>query len=135
MSSGRRVVLASNNPGKLREIKAIFRDLDFELAPQSDFNVPGVAETGDSFVANALFGADQDRLVGDVFALPCGQAMAVEGRAGTPRIVPDGVMTPAFLQPPDRKLAVGQHELRLDGQSIRLYCPVAKLDTALEISF
>lgn len=57
MSSGRRVVLASNNPGKLREIKAIFRDLDFELAPQSDFNVPGVAETGDSFLANALLKA------------------------------------------------------------------------------
>lgn len=57
MSSRRRAVLASNNPGKLREIREIFRDLDFELMSQSDFNVPEVAETGGSFVDNALLKA------------------------------------------------------------------------------
>ena len=57
MSSRQRVVLASNNPGKLREIKAIFRDLNFDLVPQSEFNVPDVAETGNSFIANALLKA------------------------------------------------------------------------------
>lgn len=55
--SRQRVVLASSNPGKLREIREIFRDLDFDLVSQSDFNVPDVAETGDSFTANALLKA------------------------------------------------------------------------------
>ena len=52
-----KVVLASNNQGKLREIREIFRDTDFDLVSQSEFNVPEVAETGNSFVANALIKA------------------------------------------------------------------------------
>lgn len=54
---GRRVVLASGNPGKLREIGAILAHLDMELVPQSDYAVPEAAETGLTFVENALIKA------------------------------------------------------------------------------
>ncbi|MDM8562769.1 RdgB/HAM1 family non-canonical purine NTP pyrophosphatase [Candidatus Marithioploca araucensis] len=51
------IVLASGNPGKLREFAQILQSFDFEVVPQSQFNVPDVPETGLSFVENALIKA------------------------------------------------------------------------------
>jgi len=54
----REYVLASDNPGKLREMAAMFEPLGFIVHPQSDFQVPpGVAETGSTFIENALIKA------------------------------------------------------------------------------
>jgi len=54
----REYVLASDNPGKLREMAAMFEPLGFAVHPQSDFQVPpGVAETGSTFIENALIKA------------------------------------------------------------------------------
>lgn len=55
--TARRVLLASGNPGKLREIEEILRELDVEISPQSEFNIGSVAETGLTFVENALIKA------------------------------------------------------------------------------
>ncbi len=49
-----KVVLASGNPGKLKEMGALLSGLDIELCPQSLFAVPDVEETGQSFVENAI---------------------------------------------------------------------------------
>ncbi len=51
------VVLASNNPGKLREFAALFEPLAIELLPQADFNIPAAEETGLTFIENALLKA------------------------------------------------------------------------------
>ena len=51
-------VLASDNAGKLREMVAMFEPLGFIVHLQSDFQVPpGVAETGSTFIENALIKA------------------------------------------------------------------------------
>jgi XTP/dITP diphosphohydrolase len=52
-----KLVLASGNPGKLRELSALLDDLGHELLPQSDFNVPEAEETGTTFVENAIIKA------------------------------------------------------------------------------
>lgn len=52
-----KVVLASGNPGKVREIADIFAGLDIQLVPQSEFNIESPAETGTTFVENALLKA------------------------------------------------------------------------------
>ena len=52
-----RIVLASGNQGKLRELQAVLGSEAVELLPQSDFDVSSVAETGLSFVENALIKA------------------------------------------------------------------------------
>lgn len=57
MLSHRTVVLASNNPGKIREINTLLSDTGIEVISQSEFNVPDVAETGFSFIENALIKA------------------------------------------------------------------------------
>jgi XTP/dITP diphosphohydrolase len=53
----KRLVLASGNPGKLRELSAILADLGFDLHPQSEFGVEEVPETGTTFVENAIIKA------------------------------------------------------------------------------
>ncbi len=57
MSSKKQIVLASGNQGKLRELQAVLGNDAVELLPQSQFNVSSVAETGLSFVENALIKA------------------------------------------------------------------------------
>lgn len=51
------VVLASGNAGKLRELSRILEPLHMHLRSQGEFDVPEVAETGLSFVENALIKA------------------------------------------------------------------------------
>ena len=51
------LVLASGNKGKLRELKALLEPFDFELHTQAEFEVPDVAETGTTFVENAIIKA------------------------------------------------------------------------------
>ena len=49
-----KLVLASNNQGKLAELQALFADLDLELIPQSRLGVGEADEPFRTFVENAL---------------------------------------------------------------------------------
>jgi XTP/dITP diphosphohydrolase len=51
------VVLASGNPGKLRELGEVLAPLGVTLHPQSRYDVSDVEETGLSFVENAIIKA------------------------------------------------------------------------------
>lgn len=53
----KRIVLASANPGKVREINQLLAGLGLSVVPQSELNVPEAEETGLSFVENALLKA------------------------------------------------------------------------------
>ena len=52
-----RIVLASRNAGKLRELEALFAPLDLSLESQDDHGVPSPAEDGLTFIENALIKA------------------------------------------------------------------------------
>ena len=47
-------VVASGNPGKLREITAVLQSLGIIVQPQSNWNVPEAEETATTFIENAL---------------------------------------------------------------------------------
>jgi XTP/dITP diphosphohydrolase len=49
-----KIVIASNNPGKLRELSALLRPLGIEAVPQSDFNIGEAEEPHTTFLENAL---------------------------------------------------------------------------------
>ena len=49
-----KIVLASNNRGKLAELHALFAPLGFELIAQGELNIPEAAEPFRTFVENAL---------------------------------------------------------------------------------
>ena len=52
-----RIVLASNNAGKVREFNQLLAGSDFEVLPQSEFGVIEAEETGLTFVENAILKA------------------------------------------------------------------------------
>jgi len=52
-----KIVLASGNAGKVREINRLFAGTGIEVLPQSEFNVPEIPETGTTFVENAIIKA------------------------------------------------------------------------------
>jgi XTP/dITP diphosphohydrolase len=51
------IVLASSNPGKVREINQLLADLDLHVQPQSEYDVEDAEETGLTFVENAILKA------------------------------------------------------------------------------
>ena len=55
--SDSRIILASKNAGKVREIDAILSGLNLQVISQSGFDVPDIAETGLTFIENALLKA------------------------------------------------------------------------------
>jgi XTP/dITP diphosphohydrolase len=57
MDRAHRVILASNNTGKLREIGEMLTGLHLEVLLQSQFAVPEVEETGLTYVENAILKA------------------------------------------------------------------------------
>ncbi|MBS0288907.1 MAG: RdgB/HAM1 family non-canonical purine NTP pyrophosphatase [Proteobacteria bacterium] len=52
-----KIVLATENQGKLKEIQSFLQNLPITLLSQAEFEVPPIAETGLTFVENALIKA------------------------------------------------------------------------------
>ena len=52
-----KIVLASSNKGKLKELSQLFAEFDTEVVPQSKFNIIDAEETGLTFVENAIIKA------------------------------------------------------------------------------
>ena len=81
-----RLVLATGNAGKLREMRAILAPWRVEVLPQSDFTAASAAETGLSFVENAILKA---RFAAEVSGLPAiadDSGLEVDALGGAPGI-------------------------------------------------
>ncbi len=90
----KRLVLASNNPGKLRELGALLSDFDYEPVPQAEFGVPEVAETGTTFVENAIIKARHAAAHTGLPALADDSGIVVDALGGAP-----GVYSARFAGP------------------------------------
>jgi len=82
----KKVVLASSNPGKLRELGELLAPLDITLAPQSDFGVRDVEETGKTFVENAILKARHAAAASGLPAIGDDSGLAVDCLDGAPGI-------------------------------------------------
>jgi len=82
----KRLVLASGNPGKLRELARILDDLGYDLHPQSEFDVPEVAETGTTFVENAIIKARHAAAHTGLPALADDSGIEVDALDGAPGV-------------------------------------------------
>lgn len=81
-----KIVLASGNSGKLREIQAVLDQQRFELVKQSEFNVSGVAETGTTFVENAIIKARHAAQQTGLPALADDSGIEVDALSGAPGV-------------------------------------------------
>jgi XTP/dITP diphosphohydrolase len=81
-----KIVLASGNKGKVAELARLLSPLDFDVLPQSEFNVPEVAETGTTFVENAIIKARHAALVTGLPAIADDSGLAVDALDGAPGV-------------------------------------------------
>jgi XTP/dITP diphosphohydrolase len=85
-SFSRRVVIATGNPGKLREIRAILAGHGLEVVAQSEFGIQPPVEDGDSYVANALIKARNAASVTGLPAIADDSGLEVDALGGRPGI-------------------------------------------------
>ena len=81
-----RAVLASANPGKLREFAALLAPFAVQLIPQAELGVRPAAETGTTFVQNALLKAHHAARHARLPALADDSGLEVEALGGRPGV-------------------------------------------------
>ena len=79
------IVLASGNPGKIREIQAILQN--DKILPQSQFNVAEPEETGSTFVENAIIKARNAALHCKLPAIADDSGLVVDALDGAPGVI------------------------------------------------
>ena len=81
-----RLVLASNNAGKLAELQALFAPLGVELVAQSSLNIPEAEEPFHTFVENALAKARHASLHSGLPAIADDAGLCVDAFGGLPGV-------------------------------------------------
>jgi XTP/dITP diphosphohydrolase len=81
-----RLVLASNNKGKLAELQALFAPLGIELVRQADLSIPEAPEPHRTFVENALAKARHAARLSGLPALADDAGLCVEAFGGLPGV-------------------------------------------------
>jgi XTP/dITP diphosphohydrolase len=81
-----RIVLASNNPGKLAELQALLAPLGVQLLRQSDLGIPEAEEPFRTFVENALAKARHASRLSGLPALADDAGLCVEAFSGLPGV-------------------------------------------------
>lgn len=85
-SGAKRVVLASGNKGKLREINQLLHGLHIEAVPQTQLGVTDVEETGLCFVENAIIKARHAAHLTGLPAIADDSGLEVDHLQGAPGI-------------------------------------------------
>ena len=81
-----KIVLASNNAGKAREINQLLAESGMVVVPQSEFNIPDADETGLTFVENAIIKARQAAGLSGLPAIADDSGLEVDALNGAPGI-------------------------------------------------
>jgi len=118
-----RVVLASSNRGKLRELNELLAGIHFEAASQSEFGVSDAEETGLTFVENAIIKARHAAAATGLPAIADDSGLEVDALNGDP-----GVFSARYSGPDatDRrnleKLLTELQGVDEDRRSARFHC-------------
>ena len=81
-----KIVLASNNKGKVREFGQMLSMVDMEVLPQATFNIEDADETGLTFVENAIIKARHASAIADLPAIADDSGLEVDALKGAPGI-------------------------------------------------
>jgi len=81
-----KVVLASNNQGKLKELQQTLVSLNLNLISQAEYDIPEAVENGVSFVENAILKARHAAQLTGLPALADDSGLEVDALYGEPGI-------------------------------------------------
>jgi XTP/dITP diphosphohydrolase len=80
------LVLATGNPGKLRELQTLLAGLPFDIVAQTDLGVTSIPETGATFLENALLKARHAAVATHAAAIADDSGLEVDALGGAPGI-------------------------------------------------
>jgi len=100
--SARKIVVASHNDGKLREIADLIAPFGFEAKSAREYGLPEPDETGTTFEQNAYIKAHAAAVATGLPALSDDSGLAIEALGGQP-----GVYTANWAETEDRKRDFG----------------------------
>jgi len=98
-----KLVLASNNAGKVREFQALLAPLDFQVIPQGELGIPSAEEPHHTFVENALAKARHASAASGLPALADDSGICAHALNGQP-----GVLSARFAGEPANDAANNQ---------------------------
>jgi XTP/dITP diphosphohydrolase len=120
-----RVVLASSNAGKLREMSALLAPLGVELVNQKTLGIDSAEETGTTFLENALLKARHAAGKADLPAIADDSGIEVDALEGRP-----GVYSARFAgdkasdEDNLRKLLTELHDVPAEFRQARYHCVI-----------
>lgn len=113
LRSGDKLVIASHNAGKVREIGALLAPFGLSVVSAGDLDIPEPEETGDTFEANAELKAVASARASGLPSLADDSGLSVEALGGAPGIYsarwagPDKDFAGAMADVEDKLLALG----------------------------
>ena len=126
LADTRQLVLASGNPGKVRELSAMLEPLGWTVMPQSNWQVTEAVEDGLTFIENALIKARHAARHTGLPALGDDSGLVVDSLGGAP-----GIYSARFAgagadaSSNNRKLLTALREVPESDRSAHFYCAVA----------
>jgi XTP/dITP diphosphohydrolase len=124
----KKVLIASNNPGKVREIAGILAELNIEVVPQKSLGITDAEETGLTFIENALIKARHASKISGMPAIADDSGLEVDVLGGRP-----GVFSARFAGPHasdaenNQKLLVSLADYALPRVTARFRCVMVYL--------
>lgn len=126
-----KIVLASNNPGKLRELDAVLRPMGWELVAQGTLGVSEAEETGTTFEANALLKARHASACTGLAALADDSGIEVDALGGRPGVYSARYAGPQCDDEANNRLLLQELEgVPKDRRGARYQCVIALVRTA-----
>ena len=128
-----RLVIASHNPGKVREIAELLEPFGVDVISAAALALPEPEETGASFIDNALLKAHAAATAANLPALADDSGLAVNALAGAPGIYS------ARWAGPEKDFAIAmarvEEDLRgLEDRSAHFVCALARVRVGASVS-
>lgn len=121
-----KIVLATGNQGKVKELANLLATHQLEIVPQSDFNVPDVAETGTTFVENAIIKARHAAKITGLPAIADDSGLEVDALNGAPGVYSARYASDITENPSDddntNKLLHALKDVPEEQRSARFHC-------------
>ncbi|HTM63172.1 MAG TPA: RdgB/HAM1 family non-canonical purine NTP pyrophosphatase [Gammaproteobacteria bacterium] len=126
-----KLILATGNAGKIKEMTELLRPLQIEVIPQAELNISDAEEPGLTFVENALLKARHAARISGLPALADDSGLAVDALHGRPGIHSARYAgTPASSQKNIDKLLDEMKLVPSDKRQAQFHCVLALLTSA-----
>ncbi len=128
-----KLVLATGNSGKVRELRALLAGRGIEVVPQSDFGIDSPEETGVTFAENAILKARHAAKLAGLAAVADDSGLEVDALGGRP-----GVYSARYAgsgaadEDNNRKLLAQLRDVPLGQRTARYRCVVALVRDAAD---